>query len=277
MFAYPEDAARALSRVVRHVDWRSRPRGSPPAFADARPDEAAALIAGALEAGGWLDPGAVMRLLGCYGIEMPEWRMAADREEVAEAAREIGGPVAVKAAGPAVVHKTELGAVRTGLESAAEAADAAAAIDGALAAAGVNREALLVQSMVEPGVEMLIGVVADPMFGPVLACGAGGTQAELLGDVAVRVCPIVAEEAGEMVSSLKTFPLLTGYRGAPAVDLDALEDLLLRVGAMVEAHREIVELDLNPVIASSAGATAVDARVRVSAAPPPRPWPTTWH
>ena len=127
------------------------------------------------------------------------------------------------------------------------------------------------------GAELLIGVVGDPVFGPVLACGAGGTQAELLGDVGVRICPITRSEAAETIRSLKTFPLLSGFRGSPPADLDALEGLLLRVSAMVDAHHEIAELDLNPVIAGPGGAVAVDARVRVSVAAPRPPWPKTWR
>ena len=130
--------------------------------------------------------------------------------------------------------------------------------------------------MVEGGTELLIGVVSDPLFGPVLACGAGGTQAELLKDVAVRICPLSAREASEMIRSLAIYPLLTGFRGAAGADLAALEGVLLRIGAMVEAHHEIAELDLNPVMAGPDGAMAVDARIRVADAPPPRPWPSTW-
>ena len=130
--------------------------------------------------------------------------------------------------------------------------------------------------MVEGGTELLIGVVSDPLFGPVLACGAGGIQAELLKDVAVRICPLSAREASEMIRSLAIYPLLTGFRGAAGADLAALEGVLLRIGAMVEAHHEIAELDLNPVMAGPDGAMAVDARIRVADAPPPRPWPSTW-
>jgi acyl-CoA synthetase (NDP forming) len=131
--------------------------------------------------------------------------------------------------------------------------------------------------MAGEGVELLVGVVSDPVFGPVLACGAGGTQAELLGDVGVRICPITRAEATQTIRSLATFPLLTGFRGEPAADLAALEDLLVRVSAMVDSHHEIAELDLNPVIAGPDGAIAVDARIRVGTAPPPRPWPRTWR
>jgi acyl-CoA synthetase (NDP forming) len=93
----------------------------------------------------------------------------------------------------------------------------------------------------------------------------------------VRICPITRSEAAQTIRSLATFPLLTGFRGEPAADLAALEDLLVRVSAMVDSHHEIAELDLNPVIAGPDGAVAVDARVRIATASPPRPWPKTWR
>jgi acyl-CoA synthetase (NDP forming) len=125
--------------------------------------------------------------------------------------------------------------------------------------------------MVGEGVELLVGVVHDALFGPVVACGAGGTAVELLKDVAVRITPLTEVDAAEMVRSLQTFPLLEGYRGAPRADVAALEDLLLRVSALVEAHLEIAELDLNPVRALADGVMVADARVRVEAVSPPLP------
>jgi acyl-CoA synthetase (NDP forming) len=108
----------------------------------------------------------------------------------------------------------------------------------------------------------------------VLACGAGGTTAELIRDVAVRITPVSDRDAHEMLRSLRTFPLLEGYRGTPPCDHAAIEDVLLRVSALVEAHPEIAELDLNPVVASPEGALILDARVRVEAAPPVPPMPS---
>jgi acyl-CoA synthetase (NDP forming) len=110
----------------------------------------------------------------------------------------------------------------------------------------------------------------------VVACGAGGTAVELLGDVSVRVCPLGAEDAAEMIRLLAIYPMLDGFRGLAPVDLPALEAVVLRVGALADSHREVVELDLNPVIATAGGAFAVDARVRIAAPPPSRPWPGTW-
>ncbi len=263
---------------MKHVRWRARPAEEPPELSGTRPDEAAAMIARALEGESeWLGTEAVAELLDCYGIATPPWRIAADPAAAAHAAEELGGAVALKAQGEAILHKSDLGAVRTGLDDPTAVAGAAVQMDEALAGAGLERESFLVQAMAEDGAELLVGIAADPAFGPVLAVGAGGTRAELHPDVAVRICPVSAGEAAAMIRSLATFPLLTGFRGAPAADLPALEDMLLRVSAMVDAHREIAELDLNPVIAGPAGATAVDARIRLRPAPAPRPWPSTWR
>ncbi|MGZ5322014.1 MAG: bifunctional acetate--CoA ligase family protein/GNAT family N-acetyltransferase [Solirubrobacterales bacterium] len=274
---YPEDAARALGRVMRHVRWRAVPTEEPARFPGSREGEAAGVIASALADGrGWLRMDEIATLLDCHGIAVPAWRRAPDAVEAAAAAAELGGFVALKAEGSEIVHKSELGAVRTGLAGPGEVEAAASEMDARLAAAGVERETFLVQSMVEGGVELIVGVVGDAVFGPVLACGAGGTTAELLRDVAVRVCPLTGTDAREMVRSLAIFPLLEGYRGAEGADLGSLEELVLRVSAMVDAHAEIAELDLNPVLALPEGAMAVDARIRVEAEPPPRPWPSTW-
>jgi acyl-CoA synthetase (NDP forming) len=121
---------------------------------------------------------------------------------------------------------------------------------------------------------MLVGVIQDPQFGPVLACGAGGTAVELVHDVAVRITPVTDRDARDMVRSLQTFPLLDGYRGASECDIPALEQLLLRISALVEAHPEIVEMDCNPVVVTAKGATIVDVRMRVEHAAPAPPSPS---
>lgn len=274
---YPEDAARALGRVIGHVRWRAQPERPVPRFADARGDEAAAVIADELAAGRKrLGMSERARLLDCYGIAFPAWELAGDARAAGAAAERIGGPVALKAEGPAIVHKTEIGAVLTGLTGADEVAAAASEMDGGLERAGVERDSFLVQAMAADGVELLAGIVADPVFGPVFACGAGGVHAELFKDVQVRICPITEVDAEEMLRALAVFPMLTGYRGAPAADLAALVELLLRMSAMVEAHSEIAELEFNPVIAGPDGATAVDARVVLDHPRPRRSWPRTW-
>jgi acetyl coenzyme A synthetase (ADP forming)-like protein len=276
-YRYPEDAARALGKATRHARWRERPEAPLPALSETRPDEAAAIFAEALaRKREWLGAEECMQLLDCYGIATPEAIVATDPDAAGQAAASLEGPVALKAHGPQILHKSELGAVRTGLDGIEEVVEAAREMDDALAKRGLERADFLVQRMVDVGVELLVGIAGDPVFGPVIACGAGGTAVELLGDVAVRVCPLGAGDGEEMLRSLAVFPMLTGFRGQPPVDLDSLGDLILRVGALADAHREIVELDLNPVIATARDAVAVDARIRVSAAAEPRPWPSTW-
>jgi acyl-CoA synthetase (NDP forming) len=126
--------------------------------------------------------------------------------------------------------------------------------------------------MVPEGVEMLAGVAGDPQLGPVVACGAGGRAVELLGDVTARLAPLTRRDAHDMVRGLRTFPLLDGYRGAEPCDVTAFEDVLLRLAALAADRPEIAELDCNPVIVSPSGATVVDARIRLAAPPPPRPF-----
>jgi acyl-CoA synthetase (NDP forming) len=125
----------------------------------------------------------------------------------------------------------------------------------------------VVQRMVEPGVETIVGVTHDPSFGPLVLFGLGGVTAELLVDRAFRIVPITDEDAHELVRSLRGSPLLFGYRGRPEVDAGALEQLLLRVGQLADELPEISEMDLNPVVVGADGVVAVDVKIRVAPAP----------
>ncbi|MBS1868816.1 MAG: GNAT family N-acetyltransferase [Actinobacteria bacterium] len=280
-FRYPEDAARALGRAVEHARWRATPRGAVPAFADLRPDEAAATIARALgargaadgDAGCWLSAEDVHTLLRCYGVPLAEQRIARSPTGVAHAAAELGGPVALKAIAPGLLHKSDVGGVALALATPAAARRAAQEMRERLAAAGHALAGYVVQAMAPPGPELLVGSTSDPLFGPVLAVGAGGRAVELLHDVAVRLTPVTDRDAREMVASLSIAPLLRGARGEPPVDLPALEQVVLRIGALVDAHPEVAELDCNPVIAHPGGAVVVDARVRVRPVAPAAPAP----
>jgi acyl-CoA synthetase (NDP forming) len=229
-------------------------------------------VAGALGRGeGWLPPDEVDALLAWYGIRLVESRLASTPAEAGGAANDLGGPVAVKAYGPGLLHKSEAGAVALGLDSPETTAAAAAAMAERLGAAGLPPEGFLVQRMADAGVEMIVGVVQDPLFGPVVACGAGGTAVELLRDVSVRLTPLTASEADEMIHGLATFPLLDGYRGRPKADVAALRELVLRLGALAEDLSEVAEVDLNPVIVGTAGVAVVDARIRLEARAPRPP------
>ena len=137
-------------------------------------------------------------------------------------------------------------------------------MDSRLRSAGLTPGGFLLQRMASPGVEMIVGVVHDRQFGPVVACGAGGVLVELLKDVSVRLAPLSRRDADEMVRELRSFPLLTGYRGSAPGDVAALVDTILRVSALVEDLPQIAELDLNPVLVHATGVTVVDARLRVT-------------
>jgi acetyl coenzyme A synthetase (ADP forming)-like protein len=274
-YTFPENAARAVAHAAQYGRWRTAPEGEVPLLPGCRPDEAAAVIAESLaEGAGWLSPERTWRLLSCYGLPLARTESTADAEQAARAAVRLGGEVALKVVAPDLLHKTEAGAVRLGLHGEQDVRRAAAEAAEAARAAGHEPAGFVVQEMAPAGVELLVGVVADRTFGPVLACGAGGVRTELLRDVAVRITPLTDLDPREMLRSLRTFPLLEGYRGAPPCDIEAIEDTLLRVSALVEAHPEVIELDCNPLIALAQGALIVDARVRIELPPPRRPAPS---
>src|SRR5262249_22215203 len=184
-YAFPEAAAIALAHAARYAEWRARPLVEPPALEGLRPDEAAAIVARSPgRGGGGLERDEVAALLGCYGLPLVEQRTAPTPAEAGAAAEALGGAVALKALVPGLVHKTEAGAVRLHLDGADSVRAAAADMSGRLAADGHTPTGFLVQRMAASGVEMLVCIVHDAQFGPVVACGAGGTLLGLPQDLA---------------------------------------------------------------------------------------------
>ena len=169
----------------------------------------------------------------------------------------------LKVASPDIVHKSDIGAVRLGLQSQRQVGVAYNEIIASVQKnhPGARIDGISVQQMAQPGVEVIIGMTKDPQFGPVLMFGLGGILVEILKDVSFRIVPLVRRDAREMIREIKGYPVLEGYRGAPPVDVPFLEDLLLKVSEFVECTPEISELDLNPIFAYNKGAIAVDARV----------------
>ncbi|MER5423084.1 acetate--CoA ligase family protein [Streptosporangium roseum] len=204
----------------------------------------------------------VKALLREAGVAVPRGATAASAEGVAAAAGGLTPPLVLKAFGPGLVHKSDSGAVRLALAGPAEAAGAAAEMLGGLLAQGITPDGFLIEEQAEPGVELIVGVVRDPGFGPVLLAGLGGVWTEALRDTAVRVCPVSEADARRMLASLRGSRLLRGYRGRPAADMDALVKLLLTIGGAggLWERLELGEFELNPVIATGRGAVAVDAR-----------------
>ncbi|HEU4481327.1 MAG TPA: acetate--CoA ligase family protein, partial [Actinomycetota bacterium] len=275
-YSFPESAARALGRVTDYARWKAKPDGDVVVPEGIDRSKAAGLCAGFLEDGGrWLTPLEVSALLECYGIPHVRTRTARDPEEVERAAAELSFPVAVKIDSRSILHKTDVGGVRLDLDTPAAAGDAARAIVAELERRNIADEldGFVVQEMVtDAGAEMFLGMTHDPLFGPLLACGAGGTLVELIRDVTVRISPLTDVDAQEMLRSLKTYPLFEGYRGQPPLDRRAMEELLLRLSAMVEDLALLSEIDFNPVLVSAEGkgCTVVDARIRIST-PAPQP------
>ncbi|MEP7379631.1 MAG: acetate--CoA ligase family protein, partial [Chloroflexota bacterium] len=259
-FLYAENAAYALGHAVRYGRWRAAPAGKVPEFHDVCANEHEPRLN--LESR-WLNPNEVRRLLTCYGLPVVEEGFVVSAAQAAAVAATMTGPFALKGVSTAVVHKSEARGVRLDLATPQDVEQAASEMTADYHAAGHSIEGFVVQPMVGSGLELLVGVVHDRLFGPVVACAIGGTATELLKDVAVRITPLTDVDAAEMVRSLATYPLLNGYRGAAPLDVAALEEVLLRVSALVEAHPEVAEMDLNPVIVLPQGAVIVDARIRV--------------
>jgi acyl-CoA synthetase (NDP forming)/RimJ/RimL family protein N-acetyltransferase len=274
-YGTPEEAIRALAHAVAYARWRRTAGERPEIPGDVDADAAAATIAAALAEGDeWLVPENVTRLFAAYGIPQVEARVAATAAGVAQQAAELGGDVAVKAIAPSLPHRSDVGGVQLGIHGADAAGRAAREIAAAVRMAGHPAVGYLVQAMAAGGVEMLVGVTADREWGPIVACAAGGRAAEPLGDIQSRLAPLSRRDAGEMLRALRTFRLLDGYRGAPRADVAALEEILVRIAALAAAHPEVVELDCDPVLVGPDGATVVDARVRIAAPRPPRPYPS---
>jgi len=264
-YPFPESASIALARAAAYGEWRRRPPGKIPDYTDLAVDSARALISRALErGGGWLSPAEVEQLLTAFGIPAAPARLARTENEASEAAGSLGFPVALKAVGPAILHKTEVGGVRLGLADAGAVAAACRELKERL---GSDLTGFLVQPMVRGGVEVIAGMTLDATFGPLIVYGSGGTLVELLADVAFRLHPLTDADVEAMLDEVRGTALLRGYRGAPPADEAALKDLLLRLSALVEACPEVREIDLNPVKVLDRGVRVVDARVRVERKP----------
>jgi acyl-CoA synthetase (NDP forming) len=263
-YAYPEGAARALGRAAKYGSWRSRPDGTIPEIDGLRVPEARALIDSFLRrvpGGGWLSPAETQDLLSCYGVPLVETVAVRDTDGAMAAAAALGHHVVIKADVPGLVHKSDAGAVELDLRGARDVRNAMNRLEqrfhGQLSGA-------IVQPMVTGGTELIIGVVQEPVFGPVVVFGLGGVATEVLGDHAARLAPLTSADADDLIHSVRATPLLLGYRGQPAADLGGLRDTLLRISRLAGDLPEVAELDLNPVIARPDGITAVDARIRVT-------------
>ncbi len=272
VYSYPESAARALGHAARYREWRDSHLGQVPELEDVDVTAARRLVAAFLTSspeGGWLAASDAVQLLASYQIPMVATRTVTSLDGALAAADELGGHVVLKAEVDGLVHKTDAGAVKLDLRTAEEVAEAYGQLEKAF---GDRLRRALVQPMLANGVETLVGVVQEPVFGPLVVFGLGGVATDVLGDRAATLAPLTGDDADEMIRSVRAAPLLFGHRGSAAVDTAALTDVLLRISRLADDLPEVAELDLNPVIATADGAHAVDVRIRLAPAAPRDPF-----
>ncbi|MCU0282507.1 MAG: GNAT family N-acetyltransferase [Candidatus Nanopelagicales bacterium] len=283
-FSNVEDAVRALALVRGYARWRQTEHTEAAEFPDVDPERARTLVTGWLRAAGEdvtgalvgesepgvpdptapgvdLEADQVRELLDCYGIRVWPCRPVGSEEQAVAAAGELGYPVVLKTTAPWLAHRVDLGSVRLNLESERAVRTAYLSMVAQLDEMAGKR--LVVQAQAAPGVACVLGAVDDPLFGPVVRFGIGGVASELLGDHAYRIPPLSLEEARRLVTTPKAAPLLRGYRGSDPVDIDALCELIARLGLLIDEVPAIASLDMNPIVVSGGGAVVLGASARV--------------
>lgn len=198
-----------------------------------------------------------------YGISVPKFDVATNATEAAEMAQKTGYPIVMKIVSPEIIHKSDAGGVKVNLKSKAEVAEAFKSIvaNAKKYNAKADIKGVLVQEMAPNGIEVIVGAIKDAQFGQTVMFGLGGIFVEVLKDVTFRVAPITLDDAKEMITGLKAYPLLKGVRGQPPADTNAIAKILVNVSKLVMEYPEIKELDLNPIMAYAKGVATVDARI----------------
>ncbi len=265
LFIWPENAIRCAAECVRYGAARRRLADHPPVLAGPARGEASAIIDRVKAEGrGALFEHEAKQLLTSYGVKTPECLLLRGEADVARAAETFGQrPLAMKIVSQEILHKSDAGGVKLKV-SGGEAIAAARREILANAKAydpKARIEGVLATPMAQSGVEVIIGVVKDPIFGPVMMFGLGGIFVEVLKDVAFRAIPMSRADAYEMLEQIASKKVLEGVRGNPPVDKDALVDLMMSVAELAQAHPEIAEIDLNPVIVRKDGLDVADARM----------------
>jgi acetyltransferase len=264
-YAFPERAVATLGAMQdyrRHLDRGARQ----PASVDADRDTVSRIIAQAkADRRSFITEESGARIAAAYGIPVARGTVARDFDAAAAFANDVGYPVVAKIASPDILHKSDVGGIRAGIENESELAEA---YDEILSKARAYMpEAVIlgmqVQEMVTVKREVIIGVDRDPTFGPLLMFGLGGIFVEVLKDVTFRMCPVDPVSAREMMAEIRGFGLLRGARGQHPADLEAMADVIVRISALVTDFPEIIELDINPLMVGDSGQGAVAADIRI--------------
>ena len=266
-YIFPESAARALSAINRQVEWAARPAANPTPL-EVHRDAATAILDGAMRDGREsLTEFESLALLRAYGIPVAESRYATRPEDLAAAGQALGYPLVMKIVSPAVSHKTDVGGVRLGITSEVQLHEEYHELIRNVRerAPGAAVNGVLIQQMVSGGRETIVGISRDPSFGSLVMFGLGGIFVEALQDVIFRMTPIDDAQALEMIKGIQGARVLGGMRGAPPVDHSALAAAVRRIAQLGVDFPQILELDVNPLLAMERGAVAVDARVLLRA------------
>jgi acetyltransferase len=266
-YRFPEPAVQVAAEMCRYREWQNAPVGEVKTF-DVDTDNAQKIVADKVkDGGGYLAPADVCRILKSYGYPVCEQVVVGPDGDLAKAAKKVGYPLVLKVTGETLVHKSDIGGVIVGIENDGELAEARKQVDESIAAAGLagHMTGYMVQEMAKPGKEVILGVVQDPKFGPLLMSGMGGKYVEILRDVVFRVMPVTDVDARDMVRGIKAYPLLEGVRGETRVDIEFIVESIERLAQLVSEIDGIEELDMNPVVVTPGRADCriVDARIRV--------------
>jgi len=259
VYEFAEDGARALAAMFRYAELRDREVEAPP---EIKVDRAGAeeILAGYEGRDTYLPQTDAFAILTAYGIPAPKVRVATGSEDLAAAATDVGFPCVLKVDSAAVIHKSDEGGVVLNIKDREALAKAYSNLTERFAG---KRATFIVQEQKPAGCEVIIGATEAEGLGHLVMFGLGGVFVEVMRDVAFAVAPLSRPEARTLMRGIKGFPILEGVRGEPGADLDAIEDLLLRVSRMVADNPSITELDLNPILVTPDGACAVDIRLKV--------------
>ncbi len=266
-YPFPESAARALAAMGRYSAWLEKREGRVPEFAVDKKRAKEIIQRAQKENREFLTAPEVAEILACYEIPFANMQRSKNLGEILTAAKKMSFPLALKVSAAEVIHKTEVGGVRLNLASAKDLEAAYRGIMDALKSRGVNveRAAFVVQEMVAGGKEVIMGLHSAPGFGTLIMFGLGGAYVEVLQDVAFRITPVTDVDVEDMLAEIKGYALLRGVRGEPAVDLEFLKEMLLRLSQLAQDFPEILEMEINPMMAFSerSRCKGVDARMRL--------------
>ncbi len=263
VYIFPEAIAKTLATINNYNKWREKPKGKYKNF-KVDSEKARQIIARAQKAGARSIVGEqAIEILTAYGIPAASYEYARSAPEAASVARKMGYPVVMKINTPTILHKTEFGGVMVDLRTDKEIREAFKELQRRVGKLKKGEQfSVALQKMVMGGIETVLGMTVDPSFGPLIMFGLGGIYVEVMKDVAFRINPLTDYSAREMIESIKSYPLLTGFRGAAPADLAILQETLLRLSQLVKDFNCFAEIDINPFIASAdkSMCKAVDAR-----------------